>query len=111
MSTLVRLTTPDGNKTDVRKKITAVAGTPSDWFLMPSGVVVTAVEVVPGSGGTAKIQATLDIEAAEADSIDAVDWDAGDVSERTQDTIFTGCAFRLIATTSNAVAFVNGVLS
>lgn len=99
----------ENGASDQEVRITVASPGNSPWQPMAQGTQFTIVEVVPGGGGTAKVQATLDRSGAAADDVDGVDWDHGLVTARTQAKFNGGGLFRLVVTVGSATLILKGV--
>jgi hypothetical protein len=94
-------------KEDAFVSVTSAATT--DWYSMPDGIQIVEVELAPELGASAKIQATIDTEAVEADTADGVDWPSGSVSERTQDSLNGGSYIRMVVAVGTAKMILRGI--
>ena len=95
-----------------KAEIVGTAGTPSDPIIIPGWVTRLSVVAIPGGGGTATVQYTVDPE-VDVDnapgSADWVDWDAGDVSAPAGYPARSSItAVRIVATTADATLKVAG---
>ncbi len=103
---------PDPRDQKYTKEVTATAGNTSAPIIIPGWVERVSVVVVPGGGGTALVQFTVDPEItvdSDPGSVDWVDWDAGSVaiiSGFTAKSAIT--AVRVVATIAAAVLKIAG---
>lgn len=89
-------------KSDSVVKIEQLEVGNSAWYAIPQGSQFTVIELVPSVGGTAKVQMTVDDVSAKADTVDGVDWDAGEVTARTQQGLLGGGFIRIVVSDGTA---------
>ena len=80
------------------REVTLSSAGNSVWILVPDDVQQISVTVIPTSGASAKVQTTIDPIAVvkSGAGITPVDWDAGLITETTQDVASPITAFRLV---------------
>jgi len=98
------------NKTDSTLEVTVAAPGNSGYFFVPQGAQLTNVEVQPGPGGTAAVEATLDKTVAEANGT-GVEWDNGAVTAASQLTLNGGAYVRLVVSVGSAKMILRANLS